>query len=47
MRQLLRPRDIRAYGEWLYLPAETLEGLLGMTAAESEADGTVTVTFPE
>ena len=45
--QLLRPRDIRAYGEWLYLPAETLEGLLGMTAAESEADGTVTVTFPE
>lgn len=47
VRQLLRPRDIRAYGEWLYLPAETLEGLLGMTAAESEADGTVTVTFPE
>ena len=47
VRQLLRPRDIRAYGEWLYLPAETLEGLLGMTAAESEADGTVTVIFPE
>ena len=47
VRQLLRPRDIRAYGEWLYLPAETLEVLLGMTAAESEADGTVTVTFPE
>ena len=47
VRQLLRPRDIRAYGEWLYLPAETLEGLLGVAAAENETDSTVAVTFPE
>ena len=47
VRQLLRPRDIRAYGEWLYLPAETLEGLLGVAAAENEMDSTVAVTFPE
>ena len=47
VRQLLRPRDIRAYGEWLYLPAEALESLLGITAAENETDETVTVTFPE
>ena len=46
MRQLLKVRDIRAYGEGLYIPAETIDGLLGISAAENESGSVVTVTFP-
>lgn len=46
VRQLLKVRDIRAYGEGLYIPAETIDGLLGISAAEDESGSAVTVTFP-
>lgn len=43
--QILPVRDIRREGDVLYLPASTLESLIGLAAETNEETGVVTVRF--
>lgn len=45
-RQLLKTRDVQAWNGALYLPAETLEELLGLQVETDEGAGVVRVDFP-
>lgn len=45
--QILPVRDIRREGDVLYLPASTLESLIGLVAETNEETGVVTVRFVE